>query len=73
MSRSLYVPVTLSSEMKPGTHFIWGWVGPRAGLDVVEKGNTFSLVEIRTSDAPVRTLFAVSAPMSERDELISGS
>jgi len=37
VSGQLYAPVTLSSEMKPGAHNMWGWVGPGAGLDVVDK------------------------------------
>jgi len=37
VSGQLYAPATLSSEMKLSAHFMWGWVGPRAGLDVVEK------------------------------------
>jgi hypothetical protein len=24
-------------EIAPGTHWIWGWVGPRVGLDTAEK------------------------------------
>jgi hypothetical protein len=27
-----------SGERAPGTHWIGGWVGPRAGLDEVERG-----------------------------------
>jgi hypothetical protein len=28
-----HAPATLPSEKRTGTHFIGGWVGPRAGLD----------------------------------------
>jgi hypothetical protein len=27
----------------PGTHCIWGWVGPRTGLDDMEKRKFFTL------------------------------
>jgi hypothetical protein len=30
-------------ERAPGTHFIGGWVDPRAGLDDVEKWKFFTL------------------------------
>jgi hypothetical protein len=29
-----------SRERAPGTHWLGGWVGPRAGLDTVEKRNS---------------------------------
>jgi hypothetical protein len=29
----LHAPAALSPGKSPGTHFIGGWVGPRAGLD----------------------------------------
>jgi hypothetical protein len=32
-SRFYFTP----EETAPGTHYIQGWVGPRAGLDVMEK------------------------------------
>jgi hypothetical protein len=35
-------PFTLG-EISPNAHWIEGWVGPRAGLDVVEKGKIFSM------------------------------
>jgi hypothetical protein len=31
-------PGRLSLGIDPGTHWIGGWVGPRAGLKAVEKG-----------------------------------
>jgi hypothetical protein len=30
-------------EKAPGTHYIGGWVGPRAGLDNVDKRKFFNL------------------------------
>jgi hypothetical protein len=38
----------ISSERAPGTHWIGGWVGPRDGLDVVEKRKTSSPAGNRT-------------------------
>ena len=32
-----HAPAALYLRERPGTHFIEGWVGPRAGLDVCEK------------------------------------
>jgi hypothetical protein len=33
----LHNPAALPPGMRPGTHCIGGWVGPRAGLDGCEK------------------------------------
>ena len=33
----LYVPAALTQGRNPGNDWIDGWVGPRAGLDVLEK------------------------------------
>jgi hypothetical protein len=30
-------------DRTPGTFWLWGWVGPRAGLDAVDERKTFSL------------------------------
>jgi hypothetical protein len=40
----------------PHTHWIGGWVGPRAGLDTDARGNSLPLPEIepRSSCRPVR-------------------
>jgi hypothetical protein len=35
-------PAVLPQEKAPGTRRIWGWVGPRASMDAVEK-NLLSL------------------------------
>jgi hypothetical protein len=38
VSGQLHAPVALlSGERAPGTHWIGGWMGPRVGLDAVEK------------------------------------
>ena len=33
VSGQQHAPATLYPRVRPGTHFIGGWVGPRAGLD----------------------------------------
>jgi hypothetical protein len=33
----LYAPATLTPGKEPHTHWIGGWVGPGAGLDIVAK------------------------------------
>jgi hypothetical protein len=38
-----FAKVFTPGERAPGTHWIGGWVGPRTGLDVVEKRNIFPL------------------------------
>jgi hypothetical protein len=44
-------------ERVPGTHWIGGWVGPRAGLDDVEKRKFFTLpgLELRPLGRPARS------------------
>jgi hypothetical protein len=37
VSGQLHTPAALPSGRSPGTHWIGGWVGPRAGLDAVVK------------------------------------
>jgi hypothetical protein len=34
----------IAGETAPGTHFIEGWVGPRAGMDCMEKRRVLSRV-----------------------------
>jgi hypothetical protein len=41
-------------EGAPGAHFIGGWVDPRAGLDDMEKWNSFYATGTRTSASPGR-------------------
>jgi hypothetical protein len=42
-----HAPAALSRE-RPGTHYIGGWLGPRAGLDVCEKSRPPSGFDLRT-------------------------
>jgi hypothetical protein len=44
-------------ERAPSTHWIGGWVDPRAGLDDVEKGKFLTLpeLELRPLGRPART------------------
>ena len=48
-------------------------MGPRAGLEFVEREKLLAVTGIRTADGSVRTLVTVSAAMSEREELIAES
>jgi hypothetical protein len=43
-------------ETAPGTHWIGGWVGPRTGLDDMEKRKSLPLLglELRSLGRPVR-------------------
>jgi hypothetical protein len=43
-------------EIAPGTHWIGGWVGPRAGLDDVQKRKFLTLpgLELPPLDRPAR-------------------
>jgi hypothetical protein len=43
VSGQLHAPATLPPEKGPGTHFIGGWVDPRAGQDNMEKWKFFTL------------------------------
>jgi hypothetical protein len=45
------------SRFTPGTHWIRGWVGPRAGLDAVEKRKFLTLpgLELRPLGRPARS------------------
>jgi hypothetical protein len=44
-------------ELAPGTHWIGRWVGPRAGLDEVEKRKFLTLpgLELRSLGRPARS------------------
>jgi hypothetical protein len=46
-----------SGETDPSTYWIGGWVGPRAGVDNVEKRHflTLSGLELRLIDRPARS------------------
>jgi hypothetical protein len=43
VSGQLHAPAALPQKRAPGTHFIGGWVDPRAGLDDMEKWKFFTL------------------------------
>jgi hypothetical protein len=43
VSGQFHAPAALPAERAPGTHFIGGWVDPRAGLDDMEKWTLFTL------------------------------
>jgi hypothetical protein len=55
-------------EIAHGTHWIWGWVGPRTGLDDMEKRKILALpeLEIRPLGRPARSrsLYRLSYPGS---------
>jgi hypothetical protein len=56
-------------ERAPGTHWIGGWVGSRAGLDDMEKKNlTLRGIELRPLGRPVRrqSLYRLRYPGSQR-------
>jgi hypothetical protein len=57
-----------SGERAPGTHWIGGWMGPRAGLDDVEKRKLLILpgIELRPLGRPARSqsLYRLSYPGS---------
>jgi hypothetical protein len=58
MSGQLHAPAALPPwERTPGIHSIGGWVGPRAGLDEVEKRNVLTLprLELRPFCRPARS------------------
>jgi hypothetical protein len=56
------------SRFNPGTHWIGGWVGPRAGLDNAEKRKFLTLLglELRPLCCPTRSqsLYRLSHPDS---------
>jgi hypothetical protein len=51
-------------ERAPCTHWIGGWVGPRAGLDAVSKGKIPSLLQKLNPDYPIVQLVASRYPGS---------
>jgi hypothetical protein len=58
MSGQLHAQAALPpGKEPPGTHWIGGWVGPRAGMDDLEKRKFLTLpgLELRTLSRPART------------------
>jgi hypothetical protein len=55
------IPRRLCPMEWPGTHYVWGWVGPRTGLDGCGK---FRLTGIGSPDLPARSglLYRLSYP-----------
>jgi hypothetical protein len=57
MSGQLHAPAALIPGKNPRTHWIGGWVGPRDGLDDVEKRKFLTLLglELRPVGSPARS------------------
>jgi len=53
-----------ATALPPNTHCIGGWVGPRAGLDIVEKRKFLGPAETRTPDCPSRSLVTILTKLS---------
>jgi hypothetical protein len=60
VSGQLHVPIL---ERAPGTHLIWDWVGPRAGLDAVKRNIS---CPCRKSNTVARRYNRRSLPDSQR-------
>jgi hypothetical protein len=57
-----------SGERAPGTHWIGGWVGPRAGLDDVEKRKFLTLPRLEIRPLGRFTHYAIPAPTITEEE-----
>jgi hypothetical protein len=57
VSGQLHAPAALPPGKSSGTHFIGGWVDPRASLEDLEKRKFFTLpgIELRTIGRPARS------------------
>jgi hypothetical protein len=68
MSGQLHVPAALPPEKEPGTHWIGGWVGPRASLGNVKKKKLLTLpgLELRPLGGPAlrQSLYRLRYPGS---------
>jgi len=50
---------------KPGTHWIWAWVGPGDGVDILEKRKCLAAGGIWTPDPPADTLVTILTMLSQ--------
>jgi hypothetical protein len=61
-------PASPPAERAPGNHWVGGWVGPRTGLDDVEKRKFLTLpgLDLRTLGRPARSqsLYRLRCPGS---------
>jgi hypothetical protein len=56
VSSQHHAPAALTpGERDPGTHYIGGWVGPRAGLDAEVRGKILCLCRGSNPGRPVRS------------------
>jgi hypothetical protein len=61
VSGQFYAPATLlPREGAPGTHWIGGWVDPRAGLDAVAKRKIPSPCRGSNPDRPIHSLITTT-------------
>jgi hypothetical protein len=65
--RPLYIP----EERAPGTHWIGGWVGPKSGLDDVEKRKAFLL--LRGTNSIIYRRFSEPSQSKIRSWVLWGS
>jgi hypothetical protein len=70
----IQAPAALPPRKAPDTHWIGGWVDPRAGLDDVEKRKFLNLsgLELRPFDCPSRSqsLYRLRYPASHKEVII---
>jgi hypothetical protein len=65
VNEQLHAPAALlSGERSLGTHWIGGWVGPRAGLDTVVKRKILSPCQESNPDRPSRSLVVIRTEIS---------
>jgi hypothetical protein len=56
---------------EPGTHYIAGWLSPRAGLESMKKGESLALVRESNPSRPACGLVAVPTEPSRLRKLIT--
>jgi hypothetical protein len=65
VSGQLHAPASLpTGKAPPGTHWLWGWVDPRAGLDDLEKRKFLTLPRLQPV-ASLYTDYAIPAPRAQ--------